>query len=257
MRAYVGALVALAALLVLGPAAAGAAGPPQWTQTNAAFASSYVSGSSVSVTSRQTSCYPPEVSYDSALPADAGYPGGGSTPCPGATTGENEGLYDTQDVVNPSLFVKDHSESDIRVDPTNAQHVIGQSKWFVNAEGYNHLLGFYESFDGGRAWPGQGHVPGDGGWAGNTDPAGALGPYGNFYSLVLGYDFYYDKSGWHVYNNGSKQVNPSRPPEVVAASVRPKGATSPDEWITKHDGQQPDYVMRAKNANTSDPDKQW
>jgi hypothetical protein len=258
MRAYVGVLGTLAAMLVLGPGAngAGAAGPPQGTQTNAAFASSYVTGSSISVTSRQTSCYRPEVFYDGTLPADAGYRGGGSTPCPGATTGENEGPYDTQDVVNPSLLVKDHSESDIRVDPTNAQHVIGQSKWFVNAEGYNHLLGFYESFDGGRTWAVQGHVPGYEGWTDNTDPVGAFDPYGNFYSLVLGYDFYYDKSGGHVYNNGSKQVNPGTAPEVVAASVRPKGATNPDQWITKHDGQ-PDYVMTAKNANTSDPDKQW
>jgi hypothetical protein len=134
--------------------------------------------------------------------------------------------------------------------------VIGQSKWFVNAEGYNHLLGFYESFDGGRTWAVQGHVPGYEGWTDNTDPVGAFDPYGNFYSLVLGYDFYYDKSGGHVYNNGSKQVNPGTAPEVVAASVRPKGATNPDQWITKHDGQ-PDYVMTAKNANTSDPDKQW
>jgi len=215
-----------------------------------------MAGSSVSVTSQEASCYRPEVFYDGALPADAGYPGGGSTPCAGATTGEDEGPYDTQDVANPLLLVKDHSESDIRVDPTNKEHVIGQSKWFVNAEGYNHLTGFYESFDGGQTWPVQGHVPGYEGWTDNTDPVGAFDPFGNFYSLALAYNFYYDKSGGHVYNNGSKQVNPSRPPEVVAASVRPHGSTGPDQWITKHDGQ-PDYVMTAKNANTSDPDKQW
>jgi len=46
------------------------------------------------------------------------------------------------------------------------------------------------------------------------------------------------------------------PPEAVAASVRPAGATGPNDWITKHDGHR-DYVMTAKNANTSDPDKQW
>src|SRR5207253_10846977 len=59
-------------------------------------------------------------------------------------TGEDQGPYKTQDVVNPSLLVKDHSESDIRVDPKDPNHLIGQSKWIVNAEGYNHLLGFYE-----------------------------------------------------------------------------------------------------------------
>jgi hypothetical protein len=46
------------------------------------------------------------------------------------------------------------------------------------------------------------------------------------------------------------------PPEAVAVSVRPHGATNPNTWITKHNGR-PDYVMTAKNANTSDPDKQW
>jgi len=46
------------------------------------------------------------------------------------------------------------------VDPTNPNHLIGQTKWFVSAEGYNHLLGFYESFDGGKSWSVQGHVPG-------------------------------------------------------------------------------------------------
>jgi hypothetical protein len=152
--------------------------------------------------------------------------------------------------------VKDHSESDIRVDPRDPTHLIGQSKWVVNAEGYNHLLGFYESWDGGATWPAQGHVPGYEGWTDNTDPVGAFDPWSNFYSLVLAYNFYYDKAGNHIYNNGTNQTNPTVPPEAVAVSVRPRGATDPKTWITKHNGH-PDYVMTAKNANTSDPDKQW
>jgi hypothetical protein len=154
MRAYVGALAALAVVIVFGPAATGVGGPPQGTQTDAAFAGSYAARqvASVSATTRKTSCYRPEVYYGGFLPPEAGYPGGGSSSCPGSTTGEDEGPYDTQDVVNPSLLVKDDSESDIRVDPTDSQHLIGQSKWFVNAEGYNHLNGFYESFDGGSSW---------------------------------------------------------------------------------------------------------
>jgi hypothetical protein len=128
----------------------------------------------------------------------------------------------------------------------------------VNAEGYNHLTGFYESFDGGDTWGVQGHVPGYEGWTDNTDPVGAFDPYGNFYSLVLGYDFYYDKAGNHKYNNGSNQVNPTRPPEVVALTIRPKTAgTDPNAWDSTNGGTDPDYVMTAKNANTSDPDKQW
>jgi hypothetical protein len=265
MPRYLLAAVALACFSMVGPAAAGGAdGPPQGYQSDAAFAASYAAAgvANVSATTEKTSCYRPEVLYAGALPASAGYPGGGTTTCPPGvpTTGENLGPYDTQDAAgasNPVALVKDHSESDIRVDPANPNHLIGQSKWFVNAEGYNHLLGFYESFDGGHSWRVQGHVPGYEGWTDNTDPVGAFDPWSNFYSLVLGYNFYYDKSGAHVYNNGSKQVNPGVPPETVAVSVRPHTAGSdPNAWITKHDGH-PDYVMTAKNANTSDPDKQW
>src|SRR5262249_5060220 len=153
------------------------------------------------VTAQQRSCYRPEVAYLDGLTAAEGYPNGGATACAGApATGESVGPYATQDAVgaaNPVLAVKDHSESDIRVDPTNNRHLIGQSKWFVNAEGYNHLLGFYESFDGGLTWPTQGHVPGYEGWTDNTDPVGAFDPFGNLYSLVLAYNFYYSASGTH------------------------------------------------------------
>jgi hypothetical protein len=265
MTRVVGGLCVLAFVLALGPTGAvGAAGPPQGTQSDASFAASYAANgvTNVSATTAKTSCYKPEVAYFGQLPADEGYPGGGSTTCPPAvpTTGENLGPYETQDEVgasNPDMLVKDHSESDIRVDPGNASHLIGQSKWVVNAEGYNHLLGFYESFDGGSTWPTQGHVPGYEGWTDNTDPVGAFDPWSNFYSLVLAYNFYYDKAGSHIYNNGSKQTNPTVPPEAVAVSVRPHTAgTDPNAWITKHNGH-PDYVMTAKNANTSDPDKQW
>jgi hypothetical protein len=119
-------------------------------------------------------------------------------------------------------------------------HLIGQSKWFVSAEGYNHLLGFYESFDGGSTWPVQGHVPGYEGWVDNADPVGAFDPWCNFYSLVLAYQFYYDKAGGHKYDNGSNQMNPLVPPEAVAVSVHP-ATTLPNtapaaSWITIHGG---------------------
>jgi hypothetical protein len=264
MTTFRGVVASFAVVLVVGASSAGAAvAPPQGYQSDATFAASYATHAvtNVSATTQKTSCYKPEVAYFGQLPATAGYPGGGSTTCPPAvpTTGEDPGPYDTQDAAgaaNPDLLVKDHSESDIRVDPNNPQHLIGQSKWFVNAEGYNHLLGFYESTDGGATWPIQGHVPGYEGWTDNTDPVGAFDPWSNFYSLVLAYNFYYDKNGGHVYNNGTNQTNPTVPPEAVAVSVRPHGAAGPNDWITKHDGH-PDYVMTAKNANTSDPDKQW
>ena len=245
------------------PAAALGAPPPHGSQSDAAFAASFGANgvSSVSATTQRVSCYAPETLYlDGLTPAD-GYLDGGGSLCGGdATTGEDLGPYPTQDVANPALRVKDHSESDLRIDPGNSDHLIGQSKWAVNAEGYNHLLGFYESFDGGASWPVQGHVPGYEGWTDNTDPVGAFDPWGNFYSLVLGYQFYYGNGGVHKFDNGSKQTNPTVPPEAVAVSVHPHatlpGKTAAASWITTHNGH-PDYLMTAKNANTSDPDKQW
>jgi hypothetical protein len=258
-------LVALAAALVLvAPAGGGADAaafgpPPQGAQPDAAFAGSYAARAvtNVMATTQRVSCYAPEVLYFDALAAADGYVDGGMSACGGAaTTGEDLGPYPTQDVAHPAMRVKDHSESDIRIDPTNPQHLIGQSKWVVSAEGYNHLNGFYESFDGGLTWPVQGHVPGYEGWTDNTDPVGAFDPWGNFYSLLLPYQFYYDKAGFHKYDNGSNQINPTVPPEVVSVAVHPHGSTSANGWITTHNGQ-PDYVDTAKNANTSDPDKQW
>jgi hypothetical protein len=257
--AYFATLAAVASL-VIGVAAGGAASPVR-TQPDAQFAGSFASSGTVAAdaTTQRVSCYRPEVAYFDALSADEGYPNGGGSVCQGATTGESLGPYPTQDTAgaaNPAMLVKDHSESDIRVDPTNPRHLIGMSKWFVNAEGYNHLVGFYESFDGGASWPTQGHVPGYEGWTDNTDPVGAFDRYGNFYSLMLPYVFNYSKSGTHVYNNGSNQTNPTVPPEAISASVRPHGSTGPNDWVTTHNGH-PDYIATAKNANTSDPDKQW
>ena len=258
-------LAALAAGLLFAAQAAGSQAaptflpPPQGTQTNAAFVASYAGNgvTNVSATTQQVSCYAPEVVYLDALAAADGYLDGGMDECAGAaTTGEDLGPYDTQDVSNPAMRVKDHSESDIRVDPTNHLHLIGQSKWALSAEGYNHLNGFYESFDGGLTWPIQGHVPGYEGWTDNTDPVGAFDPWGNFYSLVLPYQFYYDNHGFKKYANGSSQTNPTVPPEAIAVSVRPSGSDDANDWITTRDGQ-PDYIDTAKNANTSDPDKQW
>jgi hypothetical protein len=237
------------------------AAPPQATQSDAAFADSYAANGvvNVSATTQKVSCYAPEVPYPTALTPEMGYPGGGETLCPGATTGEQTTGFATQDVSNPALLVKDHSESDLRVDPAHPRHLIGQSKWFVSAEGYNHLLGFYESWDGGATWPVQGHVPGYEGWTDNTDPVGAFDPWGNFYSLILPYVFVYNKSGGHVYDNGSKQANPALPPEAISVAVHPAApaaSQTASNWITTHD-RHPDYVFTVPNASTNTPDKQW
>jgi hypothetical protein len=259
MNRFMMTLGVLVTALVAGAAASAA--PPQGTQSDAAFAASYAAKGvvNVSATTQRVSCYAPEVAYASALTAADGYPGGGETTCPGATTGEQTSGFATQDVANAPVLVKDHSESDIRVDSANPLHLIGQSKWFVSAEGYNHLNGFYESWDGGKTWPVQGHVPGYEGWTDNTDPVGAFDPWGNFYSLLLPYEFVYSNSGGHVFNNGSKQANPGQPPEAVSVAVhpaKPAGQQSATNWITSHNGH-PDFVFTASNADTNTPDKQW
>jgi hypothetical protein len=246
---------------VLMAASVASAAPPQGAQSDAWFEGSYAAKGvvNVSATTQQISCYAPEVPYSTLLTQLDGYPGGGETVCPGATTGEQTSGFATQDVSNPPLLVKDHSESDIRVDPADPLHLIGQSKWFVSAEGYNHLLGFYESWDGGVTWPVQGHVPGYEGWTDNTDPVGAFDPWGNFYSLILPYMFVYNKTGGHVYNNGSKQANPALPPEAISVAVHPAAPErrqSASNWITTHAGH-PDYVFTVPNAATNTPDKQW
>ena len=256
-------MVMIAFSLATSPAAASSA-PPQGMQSDASFAASFAANnvSNVVATAQETSCYRPEVPYFGTLNY-AGYTG--MSACNGAaTTGENIGSSPYATQVGSSadypagtpMLVKDHSESDIRVDPANSKHLIGQSKWFISAEGYNHLLGFYESFDGGKTWPVQGHIPGYEGWTDNTDPVGAFDGFGNFYSLILPYQFSYNSTGGHVYNNGSSLPNPSLPGEAIAVAVRPAGSTDPNQWITTHNGQ-PDYLMTAPNAVANDPDKQW
>ncbi len=156
----------------------------QGTQSDSTFQKSVATFgvTNTFVTNQQVSCYRPEVSAAAFNdgPND-GYTG--ESACPGATTEEDTGasaIYLTQQGSNPGYpmnapqMVKDHSESDIRVDPTNPKHLIGSSKWAVSAEDYNHVLGFYESCDGGLTWPVQGHIPGYEGWTDNTDPVGAF-----------------------------------------------------------------------------------
>jgi hypothetical protein len=248
--------VAIALCFGVCASAAHAAAPPQGYQSDAAFAASYSTHhvASVQATAQQVSCYAPEVLYTGALTPAAGFPDPGVTQCPGATTGEDVGPYANQDVRNPPMLVKDHSESDLHVDPTNPRHLIGVSKWFVNAEGYNHLTGFYESFDRGATWPHQGHVPGYEGWTDNSDPAGAFDPWGNFYVVELAYMFDYTPGGMHVFLSPS--INPSLSRMVLGIAVRPHGATSANAWNSTHEGHT-DFVATTPFAGLPTFDKQW
>jgi len=239
---------------------------PQGNQSDQAYAQS-VKGfavTNVDATSQRVSCYRPEVSAAAFNNGPAnGYTG--ESPCPGATTGEDTGAaapYPTQAGSNPGYpmsapqLVKDHSESDIRVDPTNPKHVIGSVKAFVSAEGYNHLLRFYESFDGGKTWPVQGHIPGYEGWTDNTDPVGAFDTYGNYYEFILPYQFFYRADGSHDFTVGvSQEPNRLEPAEAVAMAVRPHGSTTATQWITTHNGTS-DFIA-TYDAVGNAPDKQW
>jgi hypothetical protein len=247
--------------LSLSPAPAQAVAPVN--QSDSAYAGSFAANGvgNVFATTQKTSCYTPEVPYFTSNGPNDGYTG--MSACNGASnTGEDLGPYPTQAGSNPGypastpMLVKDHSESDIRVDPTNPNHVIGTVKWFVSAEGYNHLTGFFESFDGGATWPVQGHVPGYEGWTDNTDPVGAFDGFGNYYQLHLPYQFYYNPDGTHNFQiNPNKEPNPSVPPEVISVSVRKHGTTSASDWITTHNGH-PDFVA-PYDAKGLEPDKQW
>jgi len=227
---------------------------------NASFASNHVTN--VFVTGQQVSCYRPEVPVPFNNGPNDGYTG--ELPCPGANTGEDTGAagpYATQVgsrspyPASTPMLVTDHSESDIRVDPLNPKHMIGSSKWFVGAEGYNHLVGFYESWDGGQTWPVMGHVPGYEGFTDNTDPVGAFDAYGNYYQATLPYQFYYDKSGFKKYEEGN-EPNTTIPNEAVSVAVRRHGAISVTDWITTHNGH-PDYVFTTDAGLGQEPDKEW
>src|SRR2546428_3063126 len=238
--------VAIPAILVASFSITPASSAGPGTLADSAYAQSYAANgvTNVFATTQRVSCYRPEVPVAVNAGPNDGF--SGETACPGATTGEDIGAggYATQDGSNAGfpagqpMLVKNHSESDIRVDPTNPRHLIGSVKWFASSEGYNHVLGFYESFDGGSSWPVQGHIPGYEGWTDDTDPVGAFDGFGNYYELLLPYQFFYDKFGGHKYEPGN-EPNRSVANEAVSVAVRPHGAAAATDWITPHNGGAP------------------
>ena len=246
-------------------AATGVGSIPQGTQTDAHYAASAAANAVTNVfaTAQVTSCYRPENPYFANLGPSGGYTG--MSACgSAATTGEDPGVtpYPSQAGSNAGypaagpMAVKDHSESDIRVDPTDPKHLIGSSKWAVSAEGYNHQLGFYESWDGGKTWPVQGHIPGYEGWTDNTDPIGAFDSFGNYYSLILPYEFFYNSDGSHNYKtNQNIEPNPSVPAEAITIAIRKHGATAADDWTTNRQGAMD--VVAPYPSKGREPDKQW
>ena len=222
---------------------------PQGLQNDTStYAATSANVPNVFATTQKTSCFAPEVPLPPPL----------MTPCGNAAnTGEALNGYPTQAGSNPGfatgqpMLVQDHSESDIRIDPTDPDHIIGTSKWFVSGPGYNHQLGFFESTDGGTTWNVQGHIPGYEGWTDNTDPVGAFDTHGNFWFLNLAYQFFYDKNGGHNFTVGkSQEPNPSEPAEVIGASVRPAGSSAATDWRSTD-------IIAAYDSKGNEPDKQW
>ena len=64
-----------------------------------------------------------------------------------------------------------HSEPTIAMDPLNSDHLIAGSKMYENNDKYLFKVGTYESFDGGRTWDDQGHLPGYCEAPGQCDPS--------------------------------------------------------------------------------------
>jgi len=129
-------LVALAVVAIVAFAAVpsstaspGIGNVPQGTQADRAYTRSGNNRvTNVLATTQRTSCYTPEVAFFTSLAPVNAYDG--MSECTGANTGEDQGPYATQAGSNPgypaakAMLVKDHSESDIRVDPTNPKHLI-------------------------------------------------------------------------------------------------------------------------------------
>ncbi len=100
-----------------------------------------------------------------------------------------------------SQWSNDKSESDLAVDPTNSQHIVGMSKFFFSPKDYLFRLGWYDSTDGGKTWT-SGLLPGYDDWMDTTDPTIAFDSKGNLYALVLPFNFVIEHSGNHNWDVG-------------------------------------------------------
>lgn len=147
----------------------------------------------------------------SAAPASAGYADSNAgilnvqasttpvtLPCPAAAAW----LRDPNVCANRwSATANDKSESDLAVDPTNHDHIVGMSKFFFSPDDYLFKLGWYDSTYGGRTWT-NGLLPGYDSWMDTTDPVVAFDSRGNLYALVLPFNFQIEPNGGHNWGVG-------------------------------------------------------
>ncbi len=150
------------------------------------------------------------------------------------------------------MLVKDHSESGIRVDPATPEHLIGSVKWLASAEGYHHVPGFDESFNGGKTWA-TGHIPGYEG--GPTTPTRSPRLTGSATT----------SSSWPTSSFTTRTApttSPWAPRWSPTCPARGSGGgrgrppwSDVGDSITTHDGH-PDFVATYDSVG-NEPDKQW
>ena len=151
-----------------------------------------------------------------------------------------------------STIGNDKSESDLAVDPTNPNHLVGLSKVFWSPHDYLFDLEWFDSEDGGRTWT-MGLLPGyeSLGWAATTDPTVAFDGQGNLYTLVLAFNFVIEKPGFHNWSVG--QTEPLHLNDAIYLSRSLKGIDKVGRtW-------QPPVQIATYNSagNGRTADKQW
>jgi hypothetical protein len=112
----------------------------------------------------------------------------------------------TSACVDSAAYDNHRSESWIAVDPTDANHLVGMSKFFFDPLFYLFHLGSYVSSDGGKSWT-NAVVPGFDcqsaptfSWVDTTDPILAFDSAGRVFSTMLPFSLTYNPAGNQVWN---------------------------------------------------------
>jgi len=152
--------------------------------------------------------------------------------------------------VTNAAYDNHRSESWIAVDPTNANHLVGTSKFFFDPVFYLFHLGSYVSFDGGKSWS-NAVIPGfdctsvpANSWTDTTDPIHAFDSAGRVFSTLLPFSFTYNSAGNQVFG-----VVPNSAISVV------KSADGGVTWAMGNQGQPLAIYTSSGLGRTAD--KQW
>ncbi len=149
-----------------------------------------------------------------------------------------------------SAFANDKSESDLAVDPTNPNHIVGMSKAFFSPKDYLFELVWYDSTDGGQTWK-SGILPGYDEWMDTTDPVVAFDSQGNLYALVLPFNFVIEPSGDHNWDVGHVSPQGLNDAIYLSRSLKSDGPVG-QKW-------QPPVLLATYHASGLGitADKQW